>query len=93
MQGRRVYIDNCGNLVLREGDYGKDAFGHWYGRVPGHHIANLRNHEIIEYEDGTITVNPSIQIESTRPDPNDPNKMIPVELWHGHLIKGVWSAV
>ncbi len=76
----RVYPDEKGQLLLREGDYGKDKDGFWYVRPPGCHMGSIRNHEVTEHEDGTITVSPSILIQG------EAN-------WHGFLEKGVWRAV
>jgi len=64
------------------GDYGKYE-GIWYGHAPtkGFHC-NLANHHVIEHEDGTITVTPSILI--TRGDGST---------WHGYITKGEWKEV
>lgn len=77
MQGHRVYPDEQGALRLREGDYGKTVEGVWMARPPGSHAGDLRNHDIIEHEDETITVSPSILAED----------------WHGYLEHGVWRSV
>lgn len=80
MQGRRVYPNEKGHLLLKEGDYGKDKSGAWYVRPPGCHMGSIKNHQVTEHEDGTITVSPSIRI--TERDYG----------WHGFLEKGVWRA-
>jgi hypothetical protein len=67
--------------TLEEGEYLKAHDGVWYCRPPGapkRMIANLSGHLVIDHEDGTITVNPSILI--TCGDYS----------WHGYLIKGEW---
>lgn len=53
---------------------------HWYAACPNGAIGNLDNHEVIEHEDATITVTPSILINRDRPN-----------RWHGHLEHGVWK--
>jgi Family of unknown function (DUF6527) len=75
----RRQLDENGHLRLAEGDYGKDSRGIWQARPPGMHAGSLRNHEVEEHEDGTITVSPSILI-----DQGD-------KKWHGFLKKGEWS--
>lgn len=78
MQGRRVYENEEGQLWLKPGDYGKDArTGHWMARPPKGHTGDLCNHSVVEHEDGTITVVPSILIHGET-------------TWHGYLEKGVW---
>ena len=75
MIGRRVR--NTGNL--EPGDYGRHpADGHWYCRTPNGHLGNLSRHDVVEHEDGTITVSPSILVSEE------------VEVWHGYLERGVW---
>jgi len=77
--GRRVYLDEHGHLKLAPGDYGKDTDGVWKARAPRLSSGDLRNHEVTEHEDGTITVSPSILIEQP-----------PIGTWHGYLERGVW---
>ena len=73
------------------GEYGKDNDGLWYCCAPtpvdsdgfGYHGAlgdgsGNRGHKVVEHDDGTITVSPSILI--TRHDGQ----------WHGYLERGVW---
>lgn len=78
MQGKRVEPDTNGNLLLAEGEYGKDARGHWIARPPGNHTGDLSAHSVTEHEDGTISVSPSILIDDGRTK------------WHGYLERGVW---
>ena len=67
---------------LLSGEYGQwtaDS-GNWYARTPdGAHVANLSGHKVIEHDDGTITVVPSILCSAG--DGHD---------WHGFLEGGVW---
>ena len=83
IQGRRVYPDETGNVFFAPGDYGLDR-GIWYGRNPNpeFHLGSFQNHTIVEHEDGTITVSPSIL--HTEPTPTGEKK------WHGFLEKGIW---
>lgn len=68
---------------LRPGEYGKHELnGIWYACTPNGMMGNLASHEIIEHEDGTITVLPSILVENY-------NSLS----WHGYLERGVWREV
>jgi len=68
------------------GDYGFWAeAGHWQAKTPSGDPANLSAHDVVEHEDGTITVSPSIRVSTTLVG-------VPRELWHGFLERGVWRA-
>jgi len=84
VKGRRVYPNESGELWLAAGNYGKDPVdGHWKASPPGPiGMGSLENHEVVEHEDGTITVSPSILITTYAAD---------CEIkWHGYLERGVW---
>lgn len=85
--GRRVYPrESDGHLYLQPGDYGKDAEGMWHARPPnGSHGGALIDHKVIEHEDGTITVSPSLVLYPAN------NGKIPG--YHGYLERGVWREV
>jgi hypothetical protein len=66
---------------LAEGEYAKYN-GVWYGAVPkpgSFLLANMARHTVIEHDDVTISVSPSLLCEK-----NPSNK------WHGYLERGVW---
>lgn len=87
MIGRRVYPRDDGILYLQEGDYGLDRRDNsWYGRPPGHHAGSFKQHSVVEHEDGTITVSPSILLT----DFDDNGEKV---IWHGYLEMGVWREV
>ena len=71
--------------ILKPGEYGKLG-DTWYCHSPNGHHGNLTNHEIIEHEDGTITVKPSILIGTTDAT-KERNRVV---LFHGFLERGVW---
>jgi hypothetical protein len=73
----RCYPKEDGQLYLKPGDYGKDEDGKWWVRPPieGPHAGVLIDHSIVEHEDASITVSPSILIEG---------------VYHGYLKKGTW---
>ncbi len=81
MQGRRVECDSKGWFKLEPGDYCKTPQGEWMARVPDARFStgSLAGHDVIEHEDGTITVSPSIL-----------HREPPIGEWHGYLEHGVW---
>lgn len=74
----RVELNEEGQLLLKEGEYGKDKNGVWYIRPPRCHMGSLQLHKVVEHEDGTITASPSILIDDGR------------TRWHGFLEQGFW---
>lgn len=79
----RKYPDENGHLWLSEGDYGKDPGDDiWYARPPGVSTGSLANHDVIEHDDGTITVSPSILVTGSDGDIK--------QSWHGYLVHGEW---
>lgn len=67
---------------LEPGDYVKRG-SVWWCVPPGHPflLGNLSKHTVVEHEDGTITVSPSIRVTGHEGDS-----------WHGFLERGVWRA-
>ena len=86
MQGTRHDYGKHDGIPLA-GEYGKLSDGSWYGIPPEHPelLAGLRNHQVIEHEDGTITVSPSILVWYEGADYR--------EQWHGYLERGIWREV
>ena len=81
MKGRRIYPNKDGKLLFAPGDYGFEN-GEWLARPPKKiplMLRSLEDHDVVEHEDGTITVSPSIKI-------NRGDDII----WHGYLEKGIW---
>ena len=83
MTGQRVYPNKEGHLWLKEGEYGKDSDGVWSIRTPNGLCGCLINHSVIEHEDGTITVSPSILVSNGEGGKS----------YHGYLEKGIWREV
>lgn len=87
MTGKRV-PDGTEPHLYEPGDYGrwKDE---WFIRCPidtEHRMTgNLSSHDVVEHEDGTITVSPSI-LTTARWAGVD-------RTWHGYLERGVWREV
>lgn len=89
MQGKRVK-DETSVHEMNPGEYARTPEspgypnGYWTLRLPNglHSRINPAVHQIIEHEDGTITISPSILV--TGGDGS--------ELWHGYLEHGVWRS-
>lgn len=56
--------------------------GIWYLHIPGCGLANLANHRVIEHDDNTISVSPSILTTG-----HDSGKAVQR---HGYLERGIW---
>ena len=97
--GRRVHVSEGGYLRLKPGDYGRDRGGEWRARPPTakypglgdeHPLSgSLAGHEVVEHEDGTITVSPSILISYPWGAVDTKQEIA----WHGYLERGVWRRV
>jgi hypothetical protein len=93
VQGKRIYPSDPSESLPPGGyaflDYVGNADGlrhqFWVAETPNGHGANLGSHSVIEHEDGTITVWPSIRITTSY----DGGKT-EVELWRGYLERGIW---
>lgn len=88
MMGRRIYPNENGELIFSPGDYGFDLkSGRWLARCPdpGCHTGDLSLHEVVEHEDKTITVSPSI-LTNPLGEYHDPSS----KTWHGFLERGIW---
>lgn len=83
MQGNRLTFERDKPFAFKPGDYGQDAEGVWWIRPPRGGLGRLDNHTVVEHEDGTITVSPSI-LQSGSWDSE------PATQWHGYLEHGVW---
>ena len=81
MQGKRIYGSE--DFPRNPGEYKKNPDGTWLLCLPTgiHGTINDKTWKIVEHEDGTITVSPSISTTV----PNSPQYD-----WHGFLEKGVW---
>lgn len=81
MIGRRIYANSEGFITeLKAGNYGwSPVFGYWIVATPNNLHGNLSKHTVVEHEDKTITVDPSILISQGE-----------LGEWHGYLEKGVW---
>ena len=82
MTGRRR--DDGRVWEFAPGEYGKSEQGDWYAMTPAGLLAGLRNHEVVEHHDGTITVSPSILVTGGQDE---------AVSWHGYLELGSWREV
>ncbi len=78
--GHRLPSGVLADTRLRPGDYFKDEHGIWWIRPPRGDMGMLTDHTVTEHDDNTITVSPSILLDS------DTRGII----WHGFLERGVW---
>lgn len=67
------HLLEAGEYCFKEGDG-------WYGCTPNGLLSTLRNHQVVENGDGTITASPSILTS------NGEGGLT----WHGYLEDGVW---
>lgn len=76
--------------MMQPGEYRKvdryppDGATIWECCTPNGSAGNLSRHDVVEHEDETITVSPSILVDS----PGQPERG-----WHGYLERGVWREV
>lgn len=81
MTGRR--LPDGDYAQAERGSYWRDPRnGLWYCVTPNGRMGNLGGHTVVEHEDGTITVSPSILVDQ-------PSH----RAWHGYLERGVWREV
>lgn len=78
MQGVRIEW-NDGRL-MQPGEFALAPGDIWYACCPDGRLANLQRHTVIEHDDRTISVTPSIKVSGGGDDGS----------WHGYLTKGVW---
>ncbi len=94
-QGRRVADDTY--MGYEPGDYGL-VDGVWFCKTPYPEMdyedgpptglgGNLSNHQVVEHDDGTITVSPSILVWTEWGEDRVRHE------WHGYLEQGVWREV
>ena len=83
MNGKRVEYSGSGQLPLA-GEYWK-LKGRFMAMTPNGLLADLAKHSIVEHEDGTITVSPSILVDN-----RDNRPHYEKESYHGYLERGVW---
>ena len=99
-QGRRIeHPDHTTEDGVEPGDYWKDDRGHWNAAAPvprdeeGFLLsADISTWSVIEHEDGTITVSPSIFWGHGGYPVSSPD-WAAKHTWHGFLEHGVWREV
>jgi hypothetical protein len=90
------------------GGYGKDSSGAWCVVTPNGRYGSVAKHTVVEHEDRTITVSPSILVYATPPvvyTPEDRARVVELageeyaQKWekgfpeyHGFLERGVWRS-
>jgi hypothetical protein len=101
MKGRRIYPTDFSSLEgIEPGDYWKNPDHGWFAACPisvtgipatGNDLllATLCKHTVIEHEDGTITVNPSILVGGNYSGIAS-REWVDKHTWHGWLERGEW---
>jgi len=95
--GRRLYPTDKDKVfeMMKPGDYFKLSSNpiEFIIQTPNGLVCSIRNHAVIEHEDGTITVSPSIVVNGVKYE----NQFIMVNEenahWHGYLEHGVWREI
>lgn len=88
------------------GGYGKDSSGAWCVITPNGRYGSIAKHTVVEHEDQTITVTPSILVYAVEgrqiePDIREQLRESGYEIdangywpgrpeWHGYLERGIW---
>ncbi len=85
MNGTRLPDESDWSSKHPHGSYWKRN-GSWFCITPRGDFGDLSKHRVLEHDDGTITVNPSILIT------HHPHKGPPQQGWHGFLEGGVWRS-
>jgi hypothetical protein len=85
MQGRRIESPFGVDGQLTDawplpGDYWFRE--NWFAVTPDDRLCDLKKHTVVEHEDRTITVSPSILVHGG----GQPGS------WHGYLERGVWRS-
>ncbi len=104
MTGRRLPDGEIAHMD--PGDYQRDEHGGWWVCVPNGDACNVSTWTVVEHEDKTITVSPSILVHATPPRTyTAAERERLVEMcgaayvekwergkpgWHGFLERGVW---
>jgi hypothetical protein len=96
MDGTRLGDGDFLRYELKAGEYGRvlcDGEWVWVACTPNGMIGDFSAHEVIEHDDGTITVAPSIEV-SGGAHAEAAASEIQIEdgegYWHGFLENGAW---
>lgn len=82
MTEQTIRVQSMGGIQTDRICYWKGADGRWMLYLPRIGVGDLCEHEVTEHEDGTITVSPSILVETR-------DAAGPV-VRHGYLVRGEW---
>lgn len=101
-------LEALGLTTTPPGAYWIDSGGAWCVCTPNGRIGSVAKHTVVEHDDKTITVSPSILVYATPGrtyDPADRARLVEqqgleyVEAWergkpeyHGYLERGVWRS-
>ena len=86
MSEQALRIENHAALDdARVGYWRNETLGEWFIYLPGCGAGRLSQHQVVEHEDGTISVTPSILMRGH-------NNGTPSER-HGYLTRGIWNEI
>lgn len=85
MEEKAVRIKGHSDLDESLVCYWKLSNGTWSLYLPGCGVGGLSKHEVIEHEDGTITVSPSVLMSGCGDGTG------PYTTRHGFLVRGIWK--
>lgn len=102
----RSELTALGYDATPHGAYWIDSAGQWAICTPNGRIGSIAKHTVVEHEDRTITVSPSILVYAIDPQvysPEERARMLELSdeayvqewergkpAWHGFLERGVW---
>lgn len=74
------------------GAFWRDERGKWAICTPNGRIGSIEKHAVVEHEDGSITVSPSILVYPTTHTRYEGEQLVNYEApgWHGYLQTGEW---
>ena len=102
----RDWLEKLGLPTTPLGVYFKDSSGVWAVVTPNGRHGSIAKHTVVEHEDGTITVSPSILVYAVEPHVYEAEERARIvgsvseeyfqewergrPGWHGFLERGVW---
>ncbi len=86
------WYQRLGIASLPLGAYFRDSRGDWCVITPNGRLGSVAKHTVVEHEDGTITVSPSILVYPIAPAVYSPETRNRLVLSHGDSYVREWEA-
>jgi len=77
------WYERLGVSELPRGSYGKDSSGTWCVMTPNGRYGSIARHTVVEHEDGTITVAPSILVHPVEAPPRTAEERAAMQRQYG----------